>query len=419
MNILGDHLELPPFLIAPFYYLTGNYTLLIFQVLSIALGAIGVLRLAKVEGMKEKNATLIVAFFMSVWGINSALSFDYHNNVIGAMFVPWLFLYWRKDNWKKFTLFFILLITSKENMALWAVFLLLGMFIIKWMDEKKVSKKELIFAGFAGLYFIVALKLIIPSFYEGEYMHFKFHAMGDSMGEVAVNIVKHPQKAFSLLFESHRGEAFTQGIKTELFFVLLLSGGFVLIARPIWLLMLAPIFLQKLYNDDFSRWGLNGQYSIEFVPVLAIALVFYLKSIKDKYKTITLVVLIISTYGINLVKMRERESKWFDRSRVDYLSSKHYIEENREEFNVALSFIPEKVVISAHSSFVPHLANRDVIHMFPNVEEAEYIVYRTDKAPWPMNKEDFELKREILESSTNWDVLFNAKNSVVLKRARK
>lgn len=90
VNYFADHFSPITFLYAPFYYLLGSYTLLIIQIVAILFGGYGAYKYAKLQ-LDSKYLPLIVLFhFFVIWGIYSALSFDFHNNVVAAMLVPWL-----------------------------------------------------------------------------------------------------------------------------------------------------------------------------------------------------------------------------------------------------------------------------------------------------------------------------------------
>ena len=53
---------------------------------------------------------LAVVHFFSMWGIYSALSYDYHDNVMAAMFVPWLFYFFVEKKFGHAALFLLALL---------------------------------------------------------------------------------------------------------------------------------------------------------------------------------------------------------------------------------------------------------------------------------------------------------------------
>jgi uncharacterized membrane protein len=88
-NQLSDHFDLMLMLLSPLRYLFGSYTLLFVQIVVIVAGGIAVYKIASHFGFKYP--ALAQLHFYVIWGIYSALAFDYHSNVVAAMLVPWLF----------------------------------------------------------------------------------------------------------------------------------------------------------------------------------------------------------------------------------------------------------------------------------------------------------------------------------------
>jgi len=121
--LLGNHFAILMLIVSPFYWLFGSYTLLIFQIIAILLGGLGVYLFIKL-----KTQDILLAFgglliFYFFYGNYSALAYDYHNNVVGIMFLPWILYALEK---KKITYYYILLgflLLAKENLSLIALFL--------------------------------------------------------------------------------------------------------------------------------------------------------------------------------------------------------------------------------------------------------------------------------------------------------
>lgn len=57
------------------------------------LGALGVWHYARAQGASPPAANWALALFGGQWGVFSALAVDYHDNVLGALAVPWLALW--------------------------------------------------------------------------------------------------------------------------------------------------------------------------------------------------------------------------------------------------------------------------------------------------------------------------------------
>ncbi len=379
-NILSDHFTILPLLFSPFYWIFGTYTALIFQILGILWGGFGIYKIFIKITNNKRIAVLSIIHFFSIWGIYSALSFDYHDNVLGAMFVPWFIYFVILEKWRYAFIYWLLIIISKENIALWAIFICAGLFI-HFFREKQKRIPLILFTLASFLFFVLVMKVIIPTLgaegHDGKYLHFRFSAIGENMGEAMKTIITRPFYTFKLLFINHKGNPALNGIKTELHYVIMLSGGIALLLRPQFLLMLLPIYGQKLFNDLFPRWGLNGQYSIEFVPILTIALFIFIASIKkEKYKYLIALISVILTITITGIKLDKRVSKWYNPHNSQFWTAKHWKRPfNVKEIHRVINSIPENISVCADFMLVPHLTNRDSIYHFPVYRnEMEYVV---------------------------------------------
>ena len=292
--------------------------------------------------------------------------------------------------------------------------------ILHYYKEKAKIKALVIFCLVSFSYFVIVAKLVIPMIGgDGHgFLHFDFSALGENMGEGIKTIIKHPQYVFSLLFENHLNNPIANGIKSELHFVVLLSGGLILLYRPQFLIMLLPIFAQKLFNDQFTKWGLNYQYSIEFAPIITIALFDFIHAVTNKKKQLILIIIfILSTGTITLIKLENRVSKWYVPYNFQFYKYEHYKRTfNIKEIYDALKLIPPGAPVSAQNTLVPHLAFRDEIYLFPDVGDAEYIVLIPVDIYYRLSKEEYKLKIAEYKTSIQWEVFYETDNIIIFKK---
>ena len=403
ISYFGDHFSPIIIFLSPFYYLFGSYTLLIIQIACILLGGFGVYKYASLNHSQTYIPLLLTIQFFSIWGIYSALSFDYHNNVIAAMFVPWLFYFYDKKNKKAFLLFFVLIILCKENMSLWLGFILIGLTLKRlvkdeWKNQlNKILKFEIPLIVFSFLYFVIIVGKIMPMISHGQGTNqlSRYSLLGNSITEIVSTLIHHPKYIFSLLFESPLNDGISFGIKSELHFMVLISGGFALLYRPYYLIMLIPIYAQKFLANDFGFWGINSQYSIEFVPILSLCLSDFLsnrKSMKRVYGVA--IITTLTTIFFTLKTIEKRTSLWYEKTNTAFYLDIHYKSTlNVKEIKEALNLIPKNAIISVNPAVAPRLAFRDKVYHFPIVKDADYIVLLTSKGnSYPLNEEDFSKK---------------------------
>ncbi len=421
-NILSDHFTLLHLPFSLLYWIFGTYTLLIIQIAAILFGALGAYRYCFLRTGNCLISLLLLGQFFCIWGIYSALSYDYHDNVVAAMLVPWFFYYFHQKKWRLTLLFYALILMSKENMALWAIFLNLGLAIIYFKDKTQFRTALLLSLG-AAIYFIIVVKLIIPALATGERPYtyiLNYTALGSNFSEILITLFTRPFYVIGLLFTNHLNDPNGDWIKTELHVFFLLSGGFACFYRPAYLVMLLPIFAQKLFIDNIGTWGLNVQYSIEFVPILNIALTEMVVRQPVRRGTLIACLGLVLTLAATARGLDYRVSKWFDRTAVQFFKSKHYKQHfNAAKAHKALKLIPEDAPVSAHSPLVPHLAFRDYIYEFPYLGNARYIALIREGKPYPLLTDE-ELNQKITEltQSPDWKTVYDEDYILILKTTK-
>ncbi|HBS88215.1 MAG: hypothetical protein A2W91_04585 [Bacteroidetes bacterium GWF2_38_335] len=418
-NVLSDHFSLIPLLVSPLAWIFGSYTMLLVQIAGILFGGFGVYRLIKAMTGNETYSLLAIIHFFSLWGVYSALSFDYHDNVMAAMFVPWFILFFREEKWKWATFYFVLILISKENMAFWAIFISIGLLVLHYREKTKI-KASLLYSATAFAYFVFILKVVIPALSNEnrEYLHFHYDALGKTMGEALQTIFERPRYAFSLLFENQLKDPLFNGQKTELHFVILLSGGVALFYKPQYLLMLIPIFAQKLFSNDPGKWGISSHYSIEFVPIMTIALFHWIYTMKFNYKKYLAIGMTVLTIGTTVSFLEYRVALWYQPEFSAFYQQKHYLTDyDVEKVYDALEKIPDNAKVSAQGMIVPHMCFRDYIYQWPVVEDAEYVILiPEDKRRFPLNEKQYKQFLGWYKYSPDWEVFFEDEVVLILKR---
>ncbi|MFT5901435.1 MAG: putative membrane protein [Bacteroidia bacterium] len=412
-NHLGNHFSPIVALISPLYYLFGTYTLLIVQIVSLLFGGWGIYRFAK-ERLHGIEPELVMVLFFSMWGIYSALAYDWHANVIAAMFVPWFILFFERQEWKKAIIMFALVLICKENMAVWMAAIILGL-SAKNLFTKPMETNWLATGSFLGvsvLYFIVVQAVIMPylnplgiSNHLGNYSH-----LGEGPVGIIKTILTKPRHIFYLMFESLQEDELTFKLKSQLHFMVLVSGGIALIYRPHYLIMLAPIYAQKLLSSSPAHWGVYSQYSIEFAPVISLAIVEWMKGFQfSKVK----VPILLGFIGLATV------FNWHPtRHNTGFYQAEYYQSGlNSEAIYEALELIPDNAAVSASNAIVPHLANRDKIYLYPIVNDAQYLAILTHgRDLYPVDSLAFPHKMLELRSDSLNEIIYDENDFLIIKR---
>lgn len=399
-SLFSDHFEPILLLIAPLYYIFKSYTLLVVQILMTIFGAIGVFLLVKRETKNQFLSLISTIIFFLFFGLITALAFDYHNNTIATMLIPWIFLAILE---RKIFLFYIslaILLICKENMALIGIFIGLS---ILFFEDKKVKKHGIITICVSIIYFLVTLK-IISYLNGGQYDHWDYQNLGSSPAEAIKNIIIHPLKTIWLLFDSEK--------KIKMWTLLLASGGILAIFRWKYSLLLIPILAQKFFAQNEIFWGYTFHYAVELAPIVAIGLGIFINSFKEKLQKPIAIFFII----INLIILTQIH--FYNGEKITrILNKEYYFTKNQiDSLERAISLIPEHSSISAQNTIVPHLADRE-IYLFPTAKNVEYIILNTnDKNIWPLNShQDLTEKINTLKTDKKYKIIYENKGVILFK----
>ncbi len=404
---------------SPFRYIFGSYTLLIFQILAILFGGLGIYKYVLNElGGNKLIARVILVQFLSIWGIFSALSFDFHMNVIGVMLLPWFVLFFEKNNTKLTILVLTGILLSIETMSLWMLFIIMALILknrksISW----KTNKTPFILLSYSVIVGIVILNFIMP-YYQHSSTNLQFDKYAD-FGKTPFDMIKklclNPLNFLQLFFGNTIHSEY-DGIKLETILMLLFSGGLVILIRPIYTIMLLPILAQKFMSNEYVMWGINNQYSIEFVPILSLALIDLIKFSK-KYKLIIAVIMMAVTIVATISTINHRKSKWYSNTNTNFLHKKHYQSNlNGSKIYKALDVINESDVVSTVSILAPHLAFRDRIYHFPNVKNANCIVLlKNSEFSYPLSIEDYNVEISKLRVNKSFYIAYEDDEILIFK----
>ncbi|MFM6983659.1 MAG: DUF2079 domain-containing protein [Chitinophagaceae bacterium] len=415
-NLLSDHFDLYLPLLSPLAYIFGQYTLQLFQILSILAGGLGVYATLIKRFNNQKMALIAQLCLYMSFPVFAALSFDYHSNVPAAMLVPFLFYFAETKRLKAIVIIMVSIWLGKETASLWMVFLSLGM-AITYRHESVLKKLFLVLSVCSLVYFIIILKLVMPALANsGTYDHYKFTALGKNYSDAFVFVVTHPLSFLEILFTNHLGKPEWDGVKMEFLLFFALSGGMFLGLRPAFLLMIIPMLVMKLCYDDPAAWSIDTHYSIELAPVLIIGLFFIAGDLnKYRYQLIwsSMLGIVFCTF-----KYMDNTIYWHDYSRVRLYQKSHYVKNyDVKVVHQQLKLIPEDAIVAAQTPFVPHLAYRDKCYTLPIVKDASYIIASpSEEAMYPIIREELnKLLNDSIESG-RWKVQYKDTNVLVLKK---
>lgn len=408
-NLLADHFDLYLILFSPLSYLFGSYTLLLVQMGSILLGGFGIYALFNLMQKNKKYSLLVVLYFYTFFAIFSALAFDYHSNIVAATILPWMFYFLKKEAYVRASIILLFIIVGKENMSFWMFFVLLGLSI-----EHYKNKKQRTFCFFAALFslfaFLFITKIAMPAFSNhNQFLQFHYSFLGENYSQAIAYLFQHPLESLQALFVNHNNSTHGNFVKAEFHFTILCCGLPLLIKKPQYLIMLVPLYGQKLYHDDFVKWSIGfNQYCIEFAPILTIGIFSTILSLQNKKVRNWATILVLLFSMAVSIRMMNHTIIYNKMRNIQFFKKYHYqsnykVSELHHQFNQ----IPQKAIVSCQSNFLPHLSLRNSIYQFPIIKDASYIIVAEFENPYPLSTEAFKEKVNELKQNPEWQLIYD------------
>ena len=417
MPFLATHFSPFIYIYAPLYLLFDHFTPTIVQILAIIFGGIGMYQYTIEKFANKKLANYVLVHFYLIWGSYSALAFDFHHQVIGAMFIPWIFLSLRQNRLLPTFLFSGLMLLCAETMGVYLFFILIG---YVWF-EKKMDKKAMLaviaFSFFALSYSMFVIFKVMPFLqHSGQNLQFgRYTTNGLSVFETVLNLIKHPYLILQHLLLKVDGNLAID--KLCFWSIFTISGGFTLLKNPKLIVLLIPVFALKFLSNDEGFHSVYHQYSIEFVPIISFMLV---SALTIKRKIVFMKILIPFTAIASFLTLNFSFGAYHYIINGTFYTKNHYQPELKlKEIETALKLIPNDISVSASSCLTPYLYQRDSLYQFPVQKNAEYLaIIKQKRSSWPLNEVELASAIQKLKSNNQYQVLSETDDFIILKNSK-
>lgn len=408
-NLLSDHFDLLLALISPLVYLFGNWTLLIVQIVAVLVGAYGVYRLVRLYTNSQTLPLAAMLMLLTSFGVWHALGFDYHSNVLSAMMLPWLLYCVKRQRLVVATVLLVLMAVAKETQPVWLTFVLLAL-MFDYCHNRRTMWWLAASALGCVVYTLVVMMWLMPAMGDEGRGFDRYVWMGGSMGEVAVWMLTHPVQAVAALFADFTGSGH-DSIKIEFYICLLISGGWLAVMKPNYLLMLVPMVAMKMLSQDTIFWGLGFHYNIEICTVIVVSSAVALCRVKSvRWQAVMSWVAVLLSL-LTLIYSVSNPYSPIRKENVRIYDARHW---HQRDFDVKtarrmLKEIPSDASVCATTMFTPHLATRDSVYILPMGlgYGAEY--YMLLKKHWVYYKnEDYneeDMVEELVADTVNYRVI--------------
>lgn len=348
MHNFGFHASYAMIVFVPFYWLgAGPWLLNSAMVLSVALGAIPVFRLARRLLDDEVMALALALSYLANFSLQWQLHETFHPETLAVG--PLLFAYeaGRAGRWRQYGVLLVFAVLLKEDIALAAammgvVFALTGQRLKGWLT---------FVLSFA--WFLLAAKLIIPHYAQSLFYQEFYNDIGSGFGGYADTAVTNPTEYWRA-FDRAEGTSYVRD--------LLAGYGLVSLLSPVHLLIGLPQICANLLSSVSNSWGVRAHYAAVLAVANTIAMVHGVAASKrptvQRILTVWVLIAAIASgtvWGINRFSPQYRQGFW------PLVAS-----EEISNLDEAVRLIPDDAAVAASYLISPHLTHRSHIYTFPN-----------------------------------------------------
>lgn len=395
-------------LAVPFYFIhPGVETLLIIQVVVIALGAWAVFKIGKIFFNNNFLSFIFSFLYLLYPPLQRANIFDFHPVTLATTFLLFMFYFWLiKKYWWSF-LFFVLSILSKEQVA--ATTVMFGMYSLLSHSGKSRSDRDAsrIDSGRARMtfslaiillsivWFILSIFFITPYFRGGA--HFALEYYGD--------------------FNLFHIDTF------RYFFFLLGPLGFLSLLSPIQLFISLPEFVINLLSHNWNMRNIIFHYTSVITPFVFISGICGMKRLSDwllkllgmtKKRIIIVNLFFLSFFTLlfayfkgPLPFSREAEMHPFKYPQGEYKDVALWSKTLRDE----------NLKISSTGQLAPFFTSRRFFYIFSDrYQLSDYIVIRPNEIYNYPEKDELVPVYERLKKNKSYQLIYQKSNFEVYKK---
>lgn len=352
LNLFGDHVVFIMVLFVPLYWLWPTpETLLVVQSVALAVGGYPVYLLAR-KVLKSRWFALIPTAAYLLYPALGWLNLEnFHPDSLYVPLALFALYFMLQRRWRGYWVMVALLLLVKEDV--WLFLVPLGLYV-----ALRVNRRVGLYTmGVAVGWFVIAFYGIQPALSgapPGSLDSWRIPYGG--VGGLLQMVFTEPWQVIAYMLNAEKVRYLFQ-LLTPLMFLPLLDWRS---------LIVLPVLLFNLISNFWYQSNLQYHYTSLIIPVLVVAALLGLQRFrKIKWRwalaTCVLVVTVACGYFWGPLPGSKTPSSYPDPGIPEAVAA-----------HEALSLIPEDAVVAAEDKFAAHLANRELIFIFPNPYSATY-----------------------------------------------
>jgi len=440
MNYLSVHFVPLIYLLAlPFRLWPYSETLMILNFLLMTSSIIPLYKLAESYQKNKQFGLFMVALLLWYPTFQYILLYEFEMLRFSIPIILWMLYFWKKRKTGLYFIFVILAVLVREEVGL--TIMMFGLYLLLFEKRRKVG---MVTAVIGLISFIIITQMIMPALRSSDgYVHIamgSFSALGNSFGEIIMNIVKHPLETLVLVLKP---------IKLANLFMIFLPLLFIPLCAPIVLINTFANFGVLLLSES-----LHLSYMLFYVspsiPFIFLALIKgwpkltkYLNkrgnknwpkakvNVNSPAMKAVLVGLLVSNvfFGPSPISLQF----WFKDLRPAPFATQnfHYsvyeISNHHRKAREFCKLIPDSAIVSAQHFFHPRLFKKKGTMIFPRLEsldnkyKADYVLfdktnnYLKKGSPSYKTQHDFDV---VEKDKRNWQLVKSENGLFLYKRIK-
>ena len=393
-NIFGDHFHPIILAFAPLYWIApAPETLIVAQSLLLAASIVPVFLYLRSRLPFGQALGLCVAYGL-FWGMQQAAVFDVHEVAFAPVFIATAILAADRRRWSLFWASAIAVALVKEELILWLAFL--GAYLFVGGERKRGA----LLCCSSLLAFSVVVGFVIPAFSDASAYGYRgaFAAVLQDPWRIPMTLVTPPVK-----------------IKTAL--MLMLPFALLPLRSRLSVLVL-PFVVLRFLSSSPNHWGTIFHYSAPLAPILAMSAGDGLAAISNPRagagRTRVRTAWALTGCCIVLAAVLPGNLPVWD-----LFEAKHYrtTQVHRTGYDV-IAQIPGHASVVAQAAVVPHISQREHVHMLTaEAPDADYVVASSKLGPWPFST-NAEVAAQVSDRlQRGYVVIVDADSWVLLRRS--
>lgn len=428
----GDHAHFIMILLAPLFRLWSDpRTVIIIQTIAITTAGWALYKIAQDKIKSHLFALVILFSYLLFFGVQYALDFDFHANVLTAAVLAWSFYAWHFKKHLLFWLTVILGLITREDAALFYV--MFGIYVIlfetgslikhtkliysylkkhvfarpseerpkqssislrKWFLHpfNKISTPAFILIIVSLIYFFIITYIVMPKWTPGGGALNYFDATGGSRSITSLVkwLILNPKDILEQIFETHEN----RNTLKHLF----QAYGFLPLLSPVSYFLATPNIVARFLSPEYQRHILNFHYNASLASILCYSAILgtanlikiqrrLLKKIKSAFPALLVGVALLA-WGTYFSSWKDSDLPLHQLGREEFTSSRYQPRLAAGALDIIKEMIPKNKSVSAASGLVPQLSVRQYVYNFPDPfpKQPQWVVLSDQFSTWPLHK---------------------------------